>query len=217
MNGRSLPAPDAPVGSATVRVMRETLGNNVVGQEVTLTDANGVTHRHAQDGRRGPRDVRGPQAGHRVHRRCRRLGRAARLAAVHAAAVGRRARRAGRRAGRGRRRLRACAPPAAGRRSRAPAGSVTLGTQSRMIVEQADEFVEVFVLADLVEHHRRSRSRCRRRSSSRRRPVRSATAVLEGSTGAALEQRPHRGEGAAALRADRRSSSATGCPATAAA
>ena len=43
MNGRSLPAPDAPVGSATVRVMRETLGNNVVGQEVTLTDANGVS------------------------------------------------------------------------------------------------------------------------------------------------------------------------------
>ena len=32
----------------------------------------------------------------------------------------------------------------------APAGSITLGTQSRLVVEQADEFVEVFVLADLV-------------------------------------------------------------------
>jgi len=30
MNGRSLPAPDAPSGSATVRVMRETLGNNLL-------------------------------------------------------------------------------------------------------------------------------------------------------------------------------------------
>ena len=43
MNGRSLPAPDAPAGSATVRVMRQTLGNNVVGQDVTLTDASGAT------------------------------------------------------------------------------------------------------------------------------------------------------------------------------
>ena len=43
MNGRSLPAPDAPAGSASVRVMRQTLGNNVVGQAVTLTDADGVT------------------------------------------------------------------------------------------------------------------------------------------------------------------------------
>jgi len=41
MNGRSLPAPDAPAGSASVRVMRQTLGNNVVGQAVTLTAADG--------------------------------------------------------------------------------------------------------------------------------------------------------------------------------
>ena len=185
MNGRSLPAPDAPAGSATVRVMRETLGNNVVGQEVTLTDANGarIGTRKTDDG--GPRDVRRPAPGHAVHRRRRRLGRAARVAAVHAAAVRRRARRAGRRAGRGRR--------AAGARHRprpaatpAPAGSITLGTQSRMIVEQADEFVEVFVLADLVNT---TDGPVSLPSPIVFTPPAGAlgTAVLEGSTGAALD------------------------------
>jgi hypothetical protein len=68
----------------------------------------------------------------------------------------------------------------------APAGSVTLGTQSRMIVEQADEFVEVFVLADLVN--------TTDGPVSLPAPIvftppagALGTAVLEGSTGAALD------------------------------
>ena len=43
MNGRSLPAPDAPAGTTTVRLMRERIGNNVPGQDVSLVDASGAT------------------------------------------------------------------------------------------------------------------------------------------------------------------------------
>ena len=43
MNGRSLPAPDAPAGTTSVRVMRERIGNNVPGQDVSLVDASGAT------------------------------------------------------------------------------------------------------------------------------------------------------------------------------
>ncbi len=110
MNGRSLPAPDAPVGSATVRVMRQTLGNNVVGQEVTLTDAAGaaIGTRATDDGGRATFD--GLRPGTDVHGRRNRLGRAADLAAVHAAGVGRCPRRA---------RSPVSAPPAS-RRAAAP-------------------------------------------------------------------------------------------------
>jgi hypothetical protein len=156
MNGRSLPAPDAPVGSATIRVMRQTLGNNVVGQAVTLTDGAGATigprttdegGRAAFEGLRpgatytavavvdGERLVSQPftppgSGGLRV---VLIAGLAAAPGAGAAPAPG----------------AAAAAPPVAAA-TPAPAGSITLGTQSRLIVEQADEFVEVFVLADLV-------------------------------------------------------------------
>ena len=184
MNGRSLPAPDAPVGSATVRVMRETLGNNVVGQEVTLTDANGVTVGTRKTDDAGRATFEGLRPGTVVHRRRRRLGRAARVAAVHAAAVG------GVRvvlvAGLGAAGAPSGAAPPAAAAKPAPAGSVTLGTQSRMIVEQADEFVEVFVLADLVNT---TDGPVSLPSPIVFTPPAGAlgTAVLEGSTGAALE------------------------------
>ena len=37
INGRALPAPELAVGTVTVRVVREAIGNNVVGQDVRLT------------------------------------------------------------------------------------------------------------------------------------------------------------------------------------
>jgi hypothetical protein len=42
IHGRAIPAPELPVGTVTVRVVREAIGNNVVGQEVRLT-AGGAT------------------------------------------------------------------------------------------------------------------------------------------------------------------------------
>jgi hypothetical protein len=37
MSGRPLPAPELPAGAVSVRVVRERMGNNVAGQDVTLT------------------------------------------------------------------------------------------------------------------------------------------------------------------------------------
>lgn len=44
IHGRAIPAPELPNGTVTVRVVREALGNNIVGQEVRLT-APGPTTR----------------------------------------------------------------------------------------------------------------------------------------------------------------------------
>jgi hypothetical protein len=185
MNGRSLPSPDAPVGTTSVRVMRETLGNNVVGQEVTLTDANGVTigTRKTDDAGRATFDGLRPGyayiavavvSGERLVSQPftqptsggLRVVLVAGLSATGATPVG--------------------APPATAAATPAPAGSVTLGTQSRMIVEQADEFVEVFVLADLVNT---TAGPVSLPSPIVFTPPTGAlgTAVLEGSTGAALD------------------------------
>ena len=162
MNGRSLPAPDAPVGTATVRVMRQTIGNNVVGQAVTLTDGAGATigPRSTDDGGRAAFDGLRPGTtytavavvdGERLVSQPftppsaggLRIVLIAGLAAGGTAPTG---------TGPAAATPPAAAPaaPATTPATPAPAGSITLGTQSRMIVEQADEFLEVFVLADLV-------------------------------------------------------------------
>jgi hypothetical protein len=184
MNGRSLPAPDAPVGSATVRVMRETLGNNVVGQEVTLTDANGVSvgTRKTDDAGRATFEGLRPGtsytavavvSGERLVSQPFTQPPSGGVRVVLVAGLG----AAGAPS--------AAAPPATAA-TPAPAGSVTLGTQSRMIVEQADEFVEVFVLADLVNS---TSGPVSLPSPIVFTPPAGAlgTAVLEGSTGAVLE------------------------------
>ena len=150
MNGRSLPAPDAPVGSAT-RPRHAADARQQRGRPGGHADRRGRRRRSgpARPTTAAAPTFERPAPRHGLHGRRNRLGRAAGLAAVHAAGVGRRPRRADRRPAAARRRAGAgaAAPTPA---TPAPAGSITLGTQSRMIVEQADEFVEVFVLADLV-------------------------------------------------------------------
>jgi hypothetical protein len=159
MNGRSLPAPDAPVGSATVRVMRQTIGNNVVGQAVTLTDGAGATigPRTTDDGGRAAFDGLRPGTtytavavvdGERLVSQPFTPPTSGGLRIVLIAGLAAGPPAAGTSAGPAAAGAPAAAPaiPA----TPAPAGSITLGTQSRIIVEQADEFVEVFVLADLV-------------------------------------------------------------------
>jgi hypothetical protein len=147
MNGRSLPAPDAPAGTSSVRVMRQTLGNNVVGQAVTVTDANGATiaTRPTDDGGRATFEGLRPGTayiataivdGERLVSQPFTQPASGGLRVVLIAGLGAAAPAAG------------TAPAVAAKP--AAAGSITLGTQSRMIVEQEDEFVEVFVLADLV-------------------------------------------------------------------
>jgi hypothetical protein len=151
MNGRSLPAPEAPVGSATVRVMKQTFGNNAVGESVTLMDGRGATigprktddaGRASFDGLRVGETYRAVVvvAGERLESQPFTQPSAGGVRVILVAGLG--AASPG-----------GAAPPAAAAPSPAapaPAGSITLGTQSRVIIEQADEFVEVFVLADLV-------------------------------------------------------------------
>jgi hypothetical protein len=144
------------VGSATVRVMRQTLGNNVVGQEVTLTDASGVAvgTRKTDDGGRAAFERLRPGttytavavvAGERLVSQPFTQPASGGVRVVLIAGLGTASPSGG-----GLPTAGAAAPSPGPAPPPAPAGSITLGTQSRMIVEQADEFVEVFVLADLV-------------------------------------------------------------------
>src|SRR6185436_18674088 len=48
INGKALPAGDLQTGTITVRVVRESVGNNIVGQQVTLT-INGETKKAVTD------------------------------------------------------------------------------------------------------------------------------------------------------------------------
>ena len=48
INGKALPAGDLQTGTITVRVVRESVGNNIVGQQVTMT-VNGDTKRAVTD------------------------------------------------------------------------------------------------------------------------------------------------------------------------
>jgi hypothetical protein len=135
--------------------MRQTLGNNVVGQAVTLTDAAGATigTRQTDEGGRAAFEGLRPGTaytavavvdGERLVSQPFTQPAAGGLRIVLIAGLA-----AGPGAGAAPAAGAPAAPPVAAA-TPAPAGSITLGTQSRMIVEQADEFVEVFVLADLV-------------------------------------------------------------------
>jgi hypothetical protein len=151
MNGRSLPAPDAPLGQTTVRVMKQTFGNNAVGQDVTLRDAAGTTigPRKTDDSGRATFDGLTPDTtyvataivdGERVESQPFRQPAVGGLRIILVSGL--------------------TGAPAAGTAAvpvapavparPATAGSLALGLSTRLIVEQADEFVEVFVLADLV-------------------------------------------------------------------
>jgi hypothetical protein len=184
MNGRSLPAPDAPAGSATVRVMRQTLGNNVVGQDVTLTDASGGTFatRKTDEAGRATFDGLRPGteytavavvSGERLVSQPFTQPPSGGVRVVMVAGLGAPGAASG-----------PAAPAVAAKP--AAAGSIMLGTQSRLIVEQVDEFVEVFVLADLVNT---TGGPVSLPSPIVFTPPAGAlgTAVIEGSTGAVLE------------------------------
>ena len=61
IHGRALPAPELPAGTVTVRVVREAIGNNVVGQEVRLTVAGSA--RTAQTDAEGRAEFPGLPSG----------------------------------------------------------------------------------------------------------------------------------------------------------
>src|SRR5262245_17412750 len=65
INGKALPAGDLQTGTITVRVVRESVGNNIVGQQVTMT-VNGETKRAVTD-EQGRAEFKGLPAGANGH------------------------------------------------------------------------------------------------------------------------------------------------------
>ena len=61
INGKALPAGDLQTGTITVRVVRESIGNNIVGQQVTMT-VNGDTKKAVTD-EQGRAEFKGLPAG----------------------------------------------------------------------------------------------------------------------------------------------------------
>jgi hypothetical protein len=61
INGKALPAGDLQTGTITVRVVRESVGNNIVGQQVTMT-VNGEAKKAVTD-EQGRAEFRGLPAG----------------------------------------------------------------------------------------------------------------------------------------------------------
>ena len=61
INGKAIPAGELTTGTVTVRVVREALGNNVIGQQVTLT-INGETKKATTD-EQGRAEFKGLPAG----------------------------------------------------------------------------------------------------------------------------------------------------------
>ena len=65
INGKALPAGDLQTGTITVRVVRESVGNNIVGQQVTMT-VNGDTKKAVTD-EQGRAEFKGLPAGANGH------------------------------------------------------------------------------------------------------------------------------------------------------
>src|ERR1043166_8150145 len=61
INGRAIPAPELPDGTVTVRVVRESIGNDIPGQQVTVT--SGDQMRNATTDSQGRAEFRGLPAG----------------------------------------------------------------------------------------------------------------------------------------------------------
>ena len=65
INGKALPAGDLQTGTITVRVVRESVGNNIVGQQVAMT-VNGETRKAVTD-EQGRAEFKGLPAGANGH------------------------------------------------------------------------------------------------------------------------------------------------------
>src|SRR5436190_11923664 len=65
INGKALPAGDLQTGTITVRVVRESVGNNIVGQQVTMT-VNGEAKKAVTD-EQGRAELKGLPAGANRH------------------------------------------------------------------------------------------------------------------------------------------------------
>ena len=150
IHGRALPAPELPAGTVTVRVVREAIGNNVVGQEVRLTVAGSV--RTAQTDAEGRAEFPGLPSGAEVRAETTVNGEqlvsdpltvpsSGGVRVILVAGIKEAATRAQQQAA-----AEAAAPPVK--------GVVSLGPNSRVAIEFQDDALQMFYILDIVNNAR---------------------------------------------------------------
>jgi hypothetical protein len=150
IHGKALPAPDLPNGTITVRVVREAIGNNVVGQEVRVTA--GGTARTAQTDDLGRAEFANLPQGTQARAEATVDGEALAsdpfavpasggLRVILVAGLKEAAARADKEAA-----AALAAPPVR--------GSVVFGPNSRVLMEFRDDLLQVFYVLDIVNSAR---------------------------------------------------------------
>jgi hypothetical protein len=150
IHGRAIPASELPTGTVTVRVVREALGNNVVGQDVQLTVGGATrTARTDDQGRAAFADLpRGTEGraeatvdGERLISEAFTVPASGGLRVILVAGLEEAARRKAQEAA-----AAAAAPPVR--------GAVVLGPNSRVLMEFRDDALQVFYILDVVNNAR---------------------------------------------------------------
>ena len=150
INGKAIPAGELTTGTVTVRVVREALGNNVVGQQVTLT-INGETKKATTD-EQGRAEFKGLSAGSNARAEADVKGEklqsdsfvvpsAGGLRVILVAGLADAAARKQKEAAEA-----AAAPPVK--------GQVVLGGNSRIIFEFPDDLMRVYYMLEIVNNAR---------------------------------------------------------------
>jgi hypothetical protein len=150
IHGRALPAPELPVGTVTVRVVREAIGNNIVGQEVRLTVAGSARTAHTDA--EGRAEFPGLPSGAEVRAETTVNGEplvsetltvpgSGGVRVILVAGMKEAATRAQQQAA-----AEAAAPPVK--------GVVTLGPNSRVAIEFQDDALQMFYILDIVNNAR---------------------------------------------------------------
>jgi hypothetical protein len=149
MNGQALPSGELAAGSVSVRIFRQMMGNNVPDQAVELRTLAGAVVQTAKTDAQGRVVFTGLPLttsyravavvdGETLESQVIQLPQTGGIRVLLVAGLGAGASTA------------AGTPPAAAPATPAAPGTITLGSQSRIVFEQADESIEVFVLVDLV-------------------------------------------------------------------
>lgn len=136
MHGQAIPAGELPTGTVTVRVVRETLANNVPGIDVELHGAGDV--RQATTGLDGRAEFSGLPAGARVHVRAVVGGEALESQTFVVPAQG------------GMRTILVAGADAAAAAPRAGAQGLHFGNNTRFAIEFQDDRLTVFYLLEIV-------------------------------------------------------------------
>ncbi|MGH9254433.1 MAG: hypothetical protein ACRD3C_07670, partial [Vicinamibacterales bacterium] len=150
IHGKAIPASDLPNGTVTVRVVRESIGNNITGQEVRVTAGDAVrTARTDEQGRAefanlpSTTDARADTTvnGERLVSDPFAVPASGGLRVILVAGLKEAAARASKEAA-----AAAAAPPVR--------GSVVFGPNSRVLVEFRDDALQVFYVLDIVNNAR---------------------------------------------------------------